>query len=254
MEKAISKRIALVPFTPMLLLTVFLIINHRATSLAGEISPEVTLKVATALVMLTSSTPSETWEHAKRLSVSEISKKRYSLEGQLVKLSGVVYQIQQQPPFESIQGDWYEMLLMADNPNSALGLTTVDLVYVGDASKVEPKTKISFAGYFVGFQEGENAVGGKVESLIVVSNAISTTRTRAPSTRTRTNQPPLIGLDVPAKAPANPPVEPTKTKASQKPPKNLPNQTGKIDAHESPNTPDYQRPTTTQVIDILNNK
>jgi hypothetical protein len=74
-------------------------------------------------------------------------------------------------PSLHLSGQWSEILLLANNPNSPLGSTTIDFIFNGDAQTIDSDAPLSIAGYFVGMYESENAMGGKVECIMMVGNA-----------------------------------------------------------------------------------
>jgi hypothetical protein len=81
-----------------------------------------------------------------------------------------VYKIEELPPNPSFPGKMTEVLLLADDKNSAVGATTIDCVCIGDTSHVKSNQPASCGGYFVGTYNTENAMGGTVEGLAVVGN------------------------------------------------------------------------------------
>jgi len=109
------------------------------------------------------------WDTADQASTETLTKSPYSAIGKLKKISGRVYKVEELPPGD-FQGRWSELLLLANNPNSPLGSTTVDFMYNGDISKVRSGQRMTCAGYFVGTFESENAMGGKVEAVVLVGN------------------------------------------------------------------------------------
>lgn len=62
------------------------------------------------------------------------------------------------------------MLLLTDNPNSPLGITTIDFIYNGDISKIKSGQIITCAGFFIGTFDSANAMGGRVEAVTMVGN------------------------------------------------------------------------------------
>lgn len=154
------------------ILIITFLISSAISCSAAEEQADIKIKMAAAAIMLRSSAPYDTWQNAQPINAARLTRNKDSYEGKIVRLKGIVWQIEQLPPIESIKDDWYQMQIMVDNPNSTLGVTSIYFIYIGDASNVEPKTEITCAGYYVGTQQGENAFGGPVEALTIVGNAI----------------------------------------------------------------------------------
>jgi hypothetical protein len=109
------------------------------------------------------------WNEAQIITAETITKSPYSAIGKLHKISGEVYKTEELPP-DKFKGRWSEILLLTKNPNSHLGVTTIDFLYNGDTSHIKSGKVITCAGYFVGTFESENAMGGKVEAITFVGN------------------------------------------------------------------------------------
>ncbi len=126
--------------------------------------------VEIAVNIIRGSSQQSIWQNAREMPVSKITRSLYSSLGKLVKVTGTIYKIEQLPPSELFQGSWYEVLILADDPNNILGVTTVDLVFSGDASKMDPGSIVTCAGYFVGTAIAQNAFGAQVEEVVVIGN------------------------------------------------------------------------------------
>jgi len=109
------------------------------------------------------------WNEAQQITAENITKSPYSAIGKLHKINGEVYKVEDLPP-DKFKGRWSEILLLAINPNSPLGITTIDFLYNGDTSHLKSGKAITCAGYFVGTFDSENAMGGKVEAITFVGN------------------------------------------------------------------------------------
>jgi hypothetical protein len=203
-----------------------------------------------AAFQLKEATPSATWENAKQSNAGQLTKSPYSQSMKIVKLSGVVYQIQQQAPIEGMMGDWYEILIAVDNPNSPFGTSTVDFIYIGDASSIEPKSKVVFAGYFAGLDQGENMFGGKVSTIVIVGNVA---KPRGNASRTSGSpQPPSKGQSGIADPNSNRPAAHKSSPANQT--KALPRPSGPSGADAaSPVPPDWHRPSAQEIMQKLHN-
>ena len=110
------------------------------------------------------------WEESIPVTAEALTKSPYSALGKPHKISGEVYKIEEFPPIGGLQGHWSEILLLAENPNSLLGLTTIDFMYKGDISKIKSGQSITCAGFFVGTFQSENTLGGKDETFVLVGN------------------------------------------------------------------------------------
>jgi hypothetical protein len=120
-------------------------------------------RIAANKIMRT--TPSQIWALSQEVSAAQVTKKPYSSLGKLYKLTGSVYKVVEMPSTPVHPGKWGEILLMVDNPNSAVGGETVAFEYHGDIENINPNTTITCAGYFIGTYESQNAVGGTVECI-----------------------------------------------------------------------------------------
>ena len=127
------------------------------------------LIVAASKIM--NSTPTQVWQAAQPVSPAKITKSPYSSLGKLCKLTGSVYKVEEFPPTPNLTGQWAEVLMLAGNPNSPLGTTTVDFMYNGDIDRINANTYITCAGYFIGTYESQNAMGGTVEGVVIVGNS-----------------------------------------------------------------------------------
>lgn len=108
----------------------------------------------------------------KIMSADEITKSPYSSLGKMVVVKGQVYKVEELPPDPNLPGKMHEILLLAKNSNSPLGITTVDCMCIGDIKGASPKQIASCGGYFVGTFNSPNAVGGTVEALVIVGNVV----------------------------------------------------------------------------------
>jgi hypothetical protein len=116
------------------------------------------------------SSSSAIWQAAQSVSPANVTKSPYSSIGKLYKLNGQVYKVEEFPPTPNLSGQWAEVLLLVNNPNSPTGTTTVSFFYNGDINQVNANTYIICAGYFIGTYESQNALGGTVEGLVLVGN------------------------------------------------------------------------------------
>ncbi len=97
------------------------------------------------------------------------NKDTFDVENKAVSLTGKVYKVEELPPGDH-PGHWSEILIITNNPNSPVGVTTVDFLFNGDISKIRSGQVITFSGYFIGTFESTNAMGGHVEALAMVGN------------------------------------------------------------------------------------
>jgi len=124
-----------------------------------------------AIKKIESLDPNDTWQNSNPTSAASLTKSPYSAIGKLWRLRGQVYKVEAMSPSLHLSGQWSEILLLANNPNSPLGSTTIDFIFNGDAQTIDSDAPLSIAGYFVGMYESENAMGGKVECIMMVGNA-----------------------------------------------------------------------------------
>jgi hypothetical protein len=110
------------------------------------------------------------WQNSVPTTSASITKSPYSAIGRLWRLRGQVYKVEELASNAQIPGRWSEILLLANNPNSPLGVTTVDFIYKGGAANINSEDYLTIAGYFVGTYESENAMGGKVEAAVIVGD------------------------------------------------------------------------------------
>ena len=106
------------------------------------------------------------WDASSTITVDTLTRSPYSWLGKLCKITGEVYQIEEQ------HGQWSEILLWAHNKNNPLGVTTVSFTYNGPTNNIRPNEIYTFAGYFIGTYDSQNAMGGKVEGMVIVGNDI----------------------------------------------------------------------------------
>ena len=109
------------------------------------------------------------WDNSKPTTAEILTKSPYSAIGNLYKIIGKIYKVEELPP-GGIKGHWSELLLLTDNPNSPLGATTIDFLYNGDITNIQSGQIITCSGFFVGTFESDNSVGGKVEAITLVGN------------------------------------------------------------------------------------
>jgi len=109
-------------------------------------------------------------EESIPVTAEELTKSPYSAMGKPHRITGEVYKVEEFPPIGGLQGHWSEILLMAENPNSLLGLTTIDFMFNGDISKIKSGQRLTCAGFFVGTFQSENTLGGKDETYVLVGN------------------------------------------------------------------------------------
>ncbi|MGA2937459.1 MAG: hypothetical protein ABSF52_10225 [Syntrophobacteraceae bacterium] len=133
---------------------------------------------AIALQLMQNLTPPASWQQAEYKTVSDITRNPYAFLGTLCKINGTVYKIEAIPPGPTFKGQWYEILMLSDNLNSAMGATTVIFLYNGNALRIPPRSKITCVGYFVGVDEDKNMFGGTVEGIVIIGNATNLDRPR----------------------------------------------------------------------------
>lgn len=124
--------------------------------------------VPVAMAKLISTGSDVVWKSTIAGSVESISKAPYSALGKNYKVSGEVYKIEELPPEPGLPGKWSEVLLLSRNPNSPGGFSTIDVMCNGDMSHLKSGQVVTFAGYFTGTHESQNAMGGLVEALVFV--------------------------------------------------------------------------------------
>jgi hypothetical protein len=193
---------------------------------------------------------------SQKVPLQQLMLKPYSYLGKLVSLSGRIYKIEQLPPDRGLPGDWYEILLIGENPNSPLGMTTIDCMYKGDASSLKPKSIMEFSGYFVGTADSPNSVGGRVEAVMLIGNAI-----QKPG-----HSKPLQSITPPEPAPPEEtsrpqsPANPSGDKSADKPAKISKAQSRRHTKASTSRNPadsskpsEIQRPTSAQIIERLKN-
>ena len=115
-------------------------------------------------------TPEALSRMAQQIPVADITKKIYPTLGKAVKITGQVYKVEELPPDKELSGVWTEVLMLAKNPNSPMGSTTIDYLYKGDSSRINSGDIITCSGYLVGTYESPNALGGTVEAISFVGN------------------------------------------------------------------------------------
>lgn len=113
----------------------------------------------------------QTWNDALPTTAEVLTKSPYSAIGKLYKITGEVYKIEELPP-GTFKGHWAEILLLTNNPNSPLTVTTIDFIYNGNISKIQSGQIITCAGFFIGTFDSANAMGGKVEAVVFVGNDV----------------------------------------------------------------------------------
>ncbi len=126
--------------------------------------------LAVAMRKIQDSTPSSTWHNARRVPVSEISKNPYAYIGQLVRATGDVYTVQSVSPS---LGNWTDVMIAVESSNSLAGVSTVEFLYNGSSSRLEPQSIITCAGYFIGTAISKNAFNADVEAIEIVGNSIN---------------------------------------------------------------------------------
>lgn len=109
---------------------------------------------------------------AEKTDAAILTKSPYSSIGKIVKITGKIYKVEEIPPSPEFKGKWGEVLMFVDNRNSALGATTVDYLHEGDISKINPGQIVTCFGYFIGTHDSPNAMGGMVESVVLVGNKV----------------------------------------------------------------------------------
>lgn len=107
---------------------------------------------------------------AERVQVSDLTRSPFSNIGKFILVKGRVFKVEELPPNPNLPGKMTEVLLLADDTNSAVGSTTIDCICIGDTSHVKTNSVASCGGYFIGTYQSENALGGSLEGLAVVGN------------------------------------------------------------------------------------
>jgi len=138
--------------------------NNTDTSVASNGN------VLVAVQGLESLSPSEVWKNSSAVTPAKLIKSPYTMMGQLVKLTGSVYNIRETSPTKIPSGHWTELLMIVGNVNSLFGATSVDFTYKGDVRGVHSGTTITCAGYFVGTYNSKNAQDSTIECLSIVGN------------------------------------------------------------------------------------
>jgi len=110
------------------------------------------------------------WNTASTITADTLTRSPYSWLGKLCKITGEVYRIEELPHTQ--YGQWSEILLLASNKNTHLGVTTISCHYNGQTNNIRSNEIYTCAGYFVGTYEGQNAMGGTLEGLVIVGNDI----------------------------------------------------------------------------------
>ncbi len=157
--------------------------DHIATQAATKIGSPAEFNTAEKMLRLNGNlevavgklvllTPDVMWRSAQPFDIAEVTRSPYSFLGREIRVSGTVYKIEQLPSDELLHGVWYEILMLASNANDPLGATTIDLLYNGDTSNINPESNITCAGYFAGIAESKNSFGGPVEAVVIVGNVI----------------------------------------------------------------------------------
>jgi len=111
------------------------------------------------------------WDKSVSVSIEKITTSPYDYLGKMIRVTGELYKIEQLPP-DQYPGQWSELLLLAQNPNSPMGSITIDYIYQGDISKIRSGQKITCAGYYAGTFETKNAMGGDIEAVVFVGNDV----------------------------------------------------------------------------------
>jgi len=117
-------------------------------------------------------TPKQIWQNAREMSLAQITKHPYLSIGKLYKLTGRVYKVEDYLPSPKVAGKWAEIRILVENENG--GATSVFFIYNGDINELNPNTDITCAGFFVGTDEGHNAMGGPVVAYVIVGNSFKT--------------------------------------------------------------------------------
>ena len=112
-----------------------------------------------------------TWNDAQDITAEDVTKSPYSALGKPYRMSGEVYKSEELPP-NRFNGQWSEILLLTKNPNSPLGVTTIDYIFKGTPTNVKSGKIITCSGLFIGTFESSNAMGGKVEAVVLVGNEL----------------------------------------------------------------------------------
>lgn len=126
--------------------------------------------VAVAAQRLESLSPSEAWKNSSAVLPSKLMKNPHAMMGQLIKLTGSVYNIVEASQTKIPSGGWTELFMVVGNVNFPLGTISVDFTYNGEVRGVHSGETITCAGYFVGTYESKNAQDSTIECLSVVGN------------------------------------------------------------------------------------
>jgi hypothetical protein len=124
-----------------------------------------------AILKLKDAKPEVLSGQAQQMSVSDLTKKIYPMLGKPVKITGKVYKVEELPATEGMRGTWTEVMMLAKNPNSPLGATTIDFLYKGDSANLNANDVITVAGYLLGTYDSPNAVGGTVECISLAGDS-----------------------------------------------------------------------------------
>lgn len=119
--------------------------------------------------------PEELNASAQKITMTELTKKIYPSLGKPIKLTGKVYKVEELPPDANLPGVWTEVLLLTKNPNSPMGVTTLEFLYHGDSNNINAGQFITCTGYLVGTFDSVNAMGGSVEGVLLMGNHFAKT-------------------------------------------------------------------------------
>jgi hypothetical protein len=121
----------------------------------------------------------------EKTSIEDVTKNPYTALGKVCQFTGQAYKVEALPPNLDMQGTWTDILILVPNENSPYGATTVEYMCKGDATSVNAGDQITFSGYFLGVGESQNAMGGKVEQLMLAGDSLRTASTAQPVPRSR---------------------------------------------------------------------
>ena len=138
--------------------------NNTDTSIASNGN------IAVAVQRLESLSSTEAWKTSSAVLPSELTKNPHVMMGQLIKLTGSVYNIEDASPTKISSGRWTELFIVVGNVNSPIGALSVDFTYKGEVRGVHSGSTITCAGYFVGTYNSKNAQDSTIECLSVVGN------------------------------------------------------------------------------------
>ena len=110
---------------------------------------------------------------SEKVSASKLTKSPYSMLGRVVRITGKIFKVEEQPPNPDLSGSWSSILMLVGNQNSPLGVTTVNFIFNGDTTNINSGQVVTCSGYFLGSYESQNSVGGTLEGILILGNHIT---------------------------------------------------------------------------------